>query len=96
MYELLRLDYDLERWTRALAVQFRRAPAEQRPTVKERLEQVVNKHFDVRQQRRRLELKRLEEELQRLREAIERRDDGRKEIVAGRISELLEEDNTDF
>ncbi len=97
MFKLSMEDLDMERRTRELAIQYRRAPQRQRTAIKEELEQVVDKHFEVRQQRRRLELKQLEEELQRLRGTIERRNKARVELVGKRISQLLGEDeNLDF
>ena len=86
-------DYALDRQERELAMQYRRAPAGQRAAIKERLDELVDKHFEVRQERRLLELKRLEEELNRLREAIDRRNEARKELVGKRISELVGEEN---
>ena len=52
---------------------------------------MLEQHFDVRQQIRSLELKRLEEKLARLREVIERRDTSRELIVGKRLSEMLGE-----
>jgi len=97
MYKLLKQDSDLERRTRELAIQYRRASGEQRPEIRRELEKLVAEHFQVRQDRRLLELKRLEEELARLREAIQRRDDARQTLVHDRVLELLgEEDDLDF
>ena len=93
MYKLLKDDYDLESQERELVIQYRRAPAAQRTTVKQQLSELVNKHFEVRQDRRLLELKRLEEELKRLREAIDRRNEAREGLVGKRIVELLGEEN---
>ena len=89
MYKVLKEDQDLEHQTRELVMQYRRAPSDQRDKLKAQVEELVNKHFEVRQQRRSLELKRLEGELQRLREAIDRRSKARKEIVEKRVSELI-------
>ncbi len=97
MYKLLKEDYDLERRTRELAIQYRRATGQQRPAIREQLEKLADKHFQARQERRLLELKRLEEELKRLREAIRRRDEARETLVGERVSELLgDEDDLDF
>ena len=60
--------------------------------LKEQLGELVNKHFEVRQQRRQLELKRLEEELERLRDAIESRNEARDELVRQRVVEILGEE----
>jgi hypothetical protein len=89
IYKLLEVDWDLERQTRAMALQYRRAPADQREKIKKQIETLIDKHFDVRQQRRSLELKRLEDELKRLREAMDRREKARKEIVEKRVNTLL-------
>jgi len=97
MYKLLKKDSELERQTRELAIQYRRASGEQRAEIREQLKESVDKHFQVRQERRLLELKRLEAELKRLREAIERRDEARETLVGDRVLELLgEEDGLDF
>jgi hypothetical protein len=89
MYKLLKEDQDLEHQTRELVMQYRRAPSDQRDKLKAQITELVNKHFDVRQQHRSLQLKRLEGELQRLREVIDRRSKARKEIVEKRLSELI-------
>lgn len=97
MYKLLQADFELECRERELVIQYRQAPAAQRPAVKEELVKLVNEQFTVRQERRELELKRLEEELKRLRKAIEARNEVRDALVAKRTSQLLgEEDELDF
>lgn len=96
MYELLKGDHDIEQQTRELAIQYRRAPAEQKPEIKKEIKKLVNEHFQLRQQRRELELKRLDEELKRLREAFEARNDAREVIVGKRVAELLGEREIDF
>ena len=53
---------------------------------------LVGKQFDVRQQRRNLELKRLEDELQRMRDIVDRREKTRKEIIQKRVTEVLDLD----
>jgi hypothetical protein len=88
MYELELRDLQLEQRTLSLAEQMRRAPAELQRMIREELAESVAQHFDVRQQRRRLQLKRLEEELAKAREAIERREQARDELVTRRIGEL--------
>ena len=89
MYKLLKADRDLERQTHELAMQYRRAASSEREQIKQQIDELVNKHFDVRQQRRALELKRLENELQRLREAIEKRASARAVLVEKRVSEVI-------
>ncbi len=88
MFALVKQDMELERQTRELAMQYRQASKDERDKLKPQIEEVVGKHFDVRQQRRTLELKRMEQQLQQLRETIDRRGKARKEIVEKRVSEL--------
>jgi hypothetical protein len=89
MYKLVKADMDLERQSRELAMQYRRASSDERAKLKDKIKEVVAKHFDVRQERRALELKRLETQLQRLRESIERRKNDRDKLVDQRVSELV-------
>ena len=56
----------------------------------------MDKQFEVRQQRRSLELKRLEEEIKRLREALDRRKESRASLVNKRIAQLIGEDEDNF
>jgi septum formation topological specificity factor MinE len=81
----------MERQTMELVAQVRRAAGDEREKLKKDVSDLVAKHFDVRQERRKLQLKRLEEELKRLRDAITKRDDSSDSIVKNRISELIGE-----
>jgi hypothetical protein len=92
MYTLIVQDEQLERDTLQAAGQLRRAPAGEREKLKKGLSDLVNKHFDVRQERRELQLKRMEEELKRLREAIAKRNEERQAIIDRRLSELVGEE----
>jgi hypothetical protein len=92
MYQLLVEDNRLDREAIALARRVREANSTDREKLRADLAVVVNKHFDVRQQRRELSLKRMEEELKRLREAIESRSKGREVVVQKRITELVGDD----
>jgi len=97
MHQLLVEDNRLDREAIALARRVREAKSTEREKLRADLAVVVNKHFDVRQQRRELSLKRMEEELKRLREAIESRSKGRDDVVQRRITELVGDDkNLEF
>ena len=72
-----------------LAGQFRSAKPAEREKLRADLAVSVDKHFEVRQQRRELQLRRMEEELKRLRGAIELRHKGREQIVQKRLRELV-------
>ena len=86
LYEAMQDDRDLERQTRDLAAQFSHSGEVK---IKEKLAEIVDKHFAVRQQLRMLEVKRLEQQVKQLRDKIEQREKDRKVIVAKRISELV-------
>jgi chromosome segregation ATPase len=91
MRKLDQAEREIERKCIDLSMRFRDAAKEDRAAVQKELAESVNKHFDLRQQRRELQLKRLEEELQRLRDAIKRREEAREQIVKKRVGELLGE-----
>lgn len=92
MIKLIQGDHDIGQRARQLAQQIREGkPGSEGVDRKAELSKLVNEHFDVRQKRRELELKRLEEKLARLREVIKRRSDSRELIVGKRLSELLGE-----
>ncbi len=97
MFRLVQEDNELDRRTHELGMQCRQAPPEQRERMQRELREVVNKQFEIRQQRRTLELKRIEGELQRLRETIERRAKNREQIIERRVGELTgREDDLGF
>jgi len=97
MYELEKKDRELDGQSVWKTRQFAQAAPEQRDALRKQLLDLVNAHFDVRQQRRQLQLKRLDDELKKLRAAVEQREKLRDQIVAKRVSELTgEEDPLDF
>ncbi len=89
MFRFVQEDNELDRRTHELGMQFRQAPSEQRERIQQEVRELVTKQFEVRQQRRTLELKRLEGELKRLHEAIERRAKAREQLIERRVLELL-------
>jgi hypothetical protein len=92
MRELMRQDGEMDRKTHELAIRVRESRGEERTKLKTELSELVNKHFDVRQNRRELQLKRMEDELQRLREAISSRNKSRESIVTNHMKELIGEE----
>ena len=88
LYKAMQLDRDLERQTRDQADEYRGASKADQAKIKEKLVETVNKHFEVRQQLRNLEVKRLEQQLKQLREKIDQREKSRKDIVEKRVIEL--------
>ena len=57
LYKAMQEDFNLERQSRDLADQYRRAGKADQAKIKEKLVEIVNKHFEVRQQLRNLEVK---------------------------------------
>ncbi|HVX10897.1 MAG TPA: hypothetical protein VHC22_06935 [Pirellulales bacterium] len=97
MYALAKADMELELQTRQLVEQFHRAANDDdREQVRRKLVAVVENHFAVRQQRRELEIKRLESQLQRLRDAVKKRSAERQRIMEQHISQLLGTDDSGF
>ena len=96
MFKLFQQEAELDRETRQLAGEFREAPTDKKDEVKKKLQETVAKHFEVRQQRRAMELKRLETELTRLRDSIEKRNQEKQQIIDRRVSELLGQEDNQF
>ena len=98
MFKLQREDMELEQQSRQLAAQYQGAAKDDREKLKKAVIEVVNKQFEVRQQRRALELKRLEEELNASVTSSSDCAKARKDLVEKRISELIgpEEPGVEF
>ena len=88
MFKLMKEEGELERQTTDLAAKYRDAAKDQKEKVKEDLRKAVTQHFDLRQKRRALEAKRLEEELKRFRDAIDGREKNRSQIIDKRVDDL--------
>lgn len=82
---------ELSERTNQLVRQYRDAEGEGKEKARVELMETIHAHFDIRQERRSLQLKRIEETLARLREAIESREEARKSIVERRYGELVGE-----
>lgn len=93
LLELQRSDARLDRLSRELGQSLRRNLDDKaKAETSKKLREVVEQHFNVRQERRRLELRRVEAELEKLRQAIQNREEQRERIIEGRIRELFGED----
>jgi response regulator RpfG family c-di-GMP phosphodiesterase len=89
MAKLYEEDSELDRLTRDLGDRYQKAKESERAEVLTKLKAAVVKHFEIRQQRRELELKRLEEQLDRLRSSMKRRGEQQDEIIKQRVDELI-------
>jgi hypothetical protein len=97
MAALNRSDYDLDMQTQELSEKLRGAKKEDREKLKAEITETVTKHFDVRQKRRELQIKRMEDELKKLREAMTRRNESKEQIIKKRMAELIgNEDDLGF
>jgi hypothetical protein len=59
--------------------------------LKETLEKVLGKQFDLRQQRHTLEIETLEAEVKRLKQLVQKRQESRSDIIAKKLDQLLQE-----
>ena len=84
MAGLNQADFDLSQQTQELSEKLRSAKKEDREKIKTEITQTVTRHFDVRQQRRELQIKRMEDELKKLREAITKRNESKDQIIKKR------------
>ena len=97
MFELEQNDDRLDRESHELAEQYRRAPeGPARDELRAKLKDTVSRHYKARQERRQLEVKRLEAQLERLRSTLEKRSKDSDAIIEHRISQLLGEDDFGF
>jgi len=88
MFKLMREDMRLEQEAHELAMKLRQAPPDRRDAIKQEIRELVTKHFDVRQERRTMELKRLEKEISHVRESLEKRQSAKEQIIKQRVREL--------
>ncbi len=95
LFQAMQADRELERATREMAEHYRQAGKDEQAKIKDKLVEIVGKHFEVRQQMRNLEVKRIEQQLKLLRGKIDQREKNRKEIIEKRIIELTGADEAE-
>lgn len=74
----------------SVARAYREAPAEQRPVLRQELQQLVTIAFDLQESERWERLARLEREVQRLKRELEQRRAAREQMIDRRIRDILE------
>jgi hypothetical protein len=89
MIELLKKEVELENRANDLAAQYQRAASAEKDKIQKQIEETVNKQFDVVQQRRKLQLDRMQKELEDLRTLMENKNAARETLVKGRVQQLL-------
>ena len=94
MEKLLKADSAMEQQCQLMVVQFRKEEDQEgRAKARANLEVLTKEHFDLRQERRELEISRLEAQLQRVRAAVQKRTDVKDLIIRRRIAQLLHEED---
>jgi hypothetical protein len=87
---------DLERRTQTLARTYVGADKEARADVTKQLKETIEEHFRVRQERRRIEVRRLLDQVERLERQLDKRESNKGQIVNRRFAELTGEDELGF
>ncbi|MHC4398472.1 MAG: hypothetical protein ACYTG0_02195 [Planctomycetota bacterium] len=94
MAKLVEDDQQMSRETVDLAASCRKeADTAKRAELRKSLQELVGKHFDLRQQARELQIARLEAELKKIRDKVQKRNDARELIVDRHVALLLKEED---
>jgi hypothetical protein len=92
MAKLMQSEHELERQSHDLIRKYSdNEDSQVREKAKTALREMLTKQFGLQNQRRELELKRVEERLSKLREQLKRRTDARDQIVDQRLQQLVNE-----
>jgi hypothetical protein len=90
--KLIEADQAMDREVRDLVTRVRKETvAQKRAELRAGLEELTAKHFDLRQQQRRLQIAQMEAELERIRQEVQTLDEVKKLVVRRRVSQLLGE-----
>ena len=83
---------ELERQSRDLARQYGKTEnRDERDKIREKLNDALRQQFDAQQQRRKDEIKQIEEQLKKLQDLMRKREDSKSTIVQRRLEQLLQE-----
>jgi hypothetical protein len=85
-----REEAEMETQSRQLAARLQAATPADQPPLRRELEQLTDRHFELRQQQRRREIDELSGRLDKLRAAVERRQQHKSDVIQRRIQELLD------
>jgi hypothetical protein len=89
MTELLKKEDELDNQANDLAAQYQRAASADKEKIQKQIEETVNKQFEVRQKRRKLQLDRMQKDLDELRTIYENKNASREALIKGRVQQLL-------
>jgi hypothetical protein len=92
MAKLIESEHELDRQSHDLIRKYAETEDQQvREKAKTALREMLNNQFDLQNDRRELELKRVEERLAKLRDQLKKRSDARTQIVGQRLEQLVNE-----
>jgi hypothetical protein len=95
--ELMQKDRELEQQSMELGRKYNKAKdSAEREELRQQLVEVVEKHFQFRQDRREQQVKQLEEQLERLRKSVTKRTENKQVIIERRVSQLTGEEDLGF
>lgn len=89
LFALLEKDVELEKQTHVLADEIRRLSPAERAKRETELKALLSEHFEVRQQRRALQIERMADQIKGLRDSLDKRNAAREAIIDKRLGELL-------
>ncbi|HMB89879.1 MAG TPA: hypothetical protein VKP65_03475 [Rhodothermales bacterium] len=90
LYELLVQEWQMEAEAQALALDIRRMESSaDRDTHVDRLRQLLDTIFELKQENRRREIRQLEAEMEELRARLQKREDYRERMIEQRLQELI-------
>jgi mevalonate kinase len=83
---------ELDRQSHDLARQFAKTEnRDEREKLRDKLNDTLKQQFDAQQQRRKDEIKQIEDQLKKLRDLMQKREDSKSSIVQRRLEQLLQE-----
>lgn len=84
-------EFELSRQSETLIKQLGKAEGQDKEKIKTKLNETIDKQFDLRQKRHEAEITALETQLKKLKDMVQKRQENRKEIVGKRYDQLLRE-----
>jgi DNA-directed RNA polymerase subunit F len=89
MTELLKQEDELDNQANNLAAKYQKTASGDKDKIQKQIEETVNKQFEVRQKRRKLQLDRMQKDLDELRTIYENKNASKDALIKGRVQQLL-------
>lgn len=97
LFKLISVDAELDRKVKELVRQYKSAKDEkQKENLRKKISESCQKHFEVRQQRRELELNRMKAWLNQMEEGVKKSRENSEKIIQQRVSNLLDNNLGEF